>query len=149
MTAEALLMREYLGWKRDDRRLIDGINWITSPENLIDFENNRDSYFWYYATQAARHMGGKPWERWNNVMRQALPARQVKTGKEAGSWDPFKPSEDQWGRYAGRLYVTCMSIYNLEVYYRYMPIYGDVYSGAAGQHEPPVEKGAKAETLEQ
>ena len=55
MTAEALLMREYLGWKRTDPRLVAGIEWITAPENLIDFENNRDVYFWYYATQAAHH----------------------------------------------------------------------------------------------
>ena len=49
-------------------------------------------------------------------------------GKEAGSWDPTKPTEDQWGRYAGRLYVTCLSIYMMEVYYRHMPIYSHVYS---------------------
>ena len=32
MTAEALLMREYLGWKQNDPRLVAGIDWITSPE---------------------------------------------------------------------------------------------------------------------
>jgi hypothetical protein len=131
MTAEALLMREYFGWKRNDHRLIDGINWITSPENLIDFNNNRDAYYWYYATQAAHHFGGAPWKRWNTVMRKALPEQQVSHGKEAGSWDPARPTDDQWGRYAGRLYVTCLSIFNLEVYYRHMPLYQDVYSGDA------------------
>ena len=60
ITAEALLMREYLGWKRTDQRLVDGVNWITSPENLIDFKNNRDVYYWYYASQAARHFGERP-----------------------------------------------------------------------------------------
>jgi hypothetical protein len=128
MTAEALLMREYLGWKRNDPRLVAVINWITSPENLIDFKDNRDVYYWYYATQAAHHIEGDAWKRWNAVMRKALPEQQVSRGKEAGSWDPTKPSEDQWGRYAGRLYVTCLSIYMMEVYYRHMPIYSHVYS---------------------
>lgn len=128
MTAEALLMREYLGWKRNDPRLVAGVEWITSPEYLINFDNNRNAYFWYYAAQTAHHFGGKPWERWNAKMRQILPEQQVSRGKEAGSWDPNKPSEDQWGRYAGRLYVTCLSICMLEVYYRHMPIYSGVYS---------------------
>jgi hypothetical protein len=141
MTAEALLMREYLGWKRDDPRLTAGINWITSPENLIDFKNNRDVYYWYYATQATRHLGGDAWKRWNKVMRQALPEQQVMHGKEAGSWDPVRPSEDQWGRYAGRLFVTCLSIYNLEVYYRHLPIYREIYSGNPPPQEPAAKKG--------
>jgi hypothetical protein len=145
MTAEALLMREYLGWKRNDRRLVDGINWITSPENLIDFRNNRDVYYWYYATQAAFHLEGDAWNRWNAVMRKALPEQQVLRGKEAGSWDPSKPSEDQWSRNAGRLYVTCLSIYMLEVYYRHMPLYSHVYSDGETAAKPAVKKPEKAE----
>jgi hypothetical protein len=148
MTAEALLMREYLGWKRDDRRLVNGINWITSPENLIDFQNNRDAYYWYYATQAAFHMEGDAWNRWNTVMRKAVPEQQVLRGKEMGSWDPLKPSEDQWGRYAGRLYVTCLSIYMMEVYYRHMPIYSHVYSDVESSPKSDVKENEKAETLD-
>jgi hypothetical protein len=141
MTAEALLMRQYLGWKRSDHRLIDGLRWITSPENLIDFNNNRDVYYWYYATQVAHHSGGDAWKRWNDVMRRVLPQQQVTHGSEAGSWDPTRPSEDQWGRYAGRLYVTCLTIYNLEVYYRHMPIYAGVYSDKEPSSEPAPAKG--------
>lgn len=140
MTAEALLMREYLGWKRDDPRLVAGMKWITSPENLINFKNNRDAYFWYYATQAAHHVEGEYWKRWNTVMRQAVPEHQVARGKEAGSWDPDRPSRDQWGNHGGRLYVTCLSIYMLEVYYRHLPLYSSVYS----LDLPPVEKPAES-----
>lgn len=143
MTAEALLMREYLGWTRDDPRLVAGMEWITSRENLIDFKNNRNAYYWYYATQAARHIGGDHWKRWNAVMRQALPEQQVARGKEAGSWDPQKPTADQWANHGGRLYVTCLSIYMLEVYYRHMPIYSNVYSSDAPP--TPVEKRAESE----
>jgi hypothetical protein len=145
MTAEALLMRQYLGWKRNDPRLAEGVRWITSPDNLIDFDNNRDAYYWYYATQVAHHIGGNAWNRWNKVMRRALPEHQVTRGAEAGSWDPSKPSEDQWGRYAGRLYVTCLSIFDLEVYYRHMPIYANVY---ADDDSPPKAAAKKTSRTE-
>lgn len=128
MTAEALLCRQYLGWSRDDPRLVAGMEWITSENNLINFQSGRDVYYWYYATQAAHHMEGDYWKRWNTVMRQVLPEQQVKRGKEAGSWDPDKPSQDQWSPHGGRLYVTCLSIYMLEVYYRHLPIYTKIYS---------------------
>ena len=139
MTAEALLMRQYLGWRRDDPRLISGVDWITLPENLINFKNDRNVYYWYYATQVAHHMEGSHWKRWNKVMRQILPEQQVSRGKESGSWDPNKPSEDQWANHGGRLYVTCLSIYMLEVYYRHMPIYSKVYSRAAAPLKPAKE----------
>ncbi|MEJ5342370.1 MAG: prenyltransferase/squalene oxidase repeat-containing protein [Thermogutta sp.] len=123
MTAEALLMRQFLGWSRDDDRLIKGVTWITEPANLINFERDRDVYYWYYATQVCHHMEGDYWKKWNSVMRQLLPENQVKTGREAGSWDPLKPSRDAWANEGGRLYVTCLSIYCLEVYYRHLPLY--------------------------
>ncbi|MBN1394128.1 MAG: terpene cyclase/mutase family protein [Pirellulales bacterium] len=127
MTAEALLMRQYLGWKRDDPRLAAGVLWITSPENLVDFNRDRNVYYWYYATQVAHHMGGDYWKRWNKVMREVLPKQQVARGHESGSWDPNRPTRDQFSNQGGRLYVTCLSICMLEVYYRHLPIYTDVF----------------------
>ncbi|MCX7424484.1 MAG: terpene cyclase/mutase family protein [Planctomycetia bacterium] len=127
MTAEALLCRQYLGWARDDPRLVRGVEWITSPGNLINYDTNRNVYFWYYATQVAHHMEGEYWKRWNAVMRQAVPERQSKRGREAGSWPPAK--DDLFDVSGGRLYVTCLSIYMLEVYYRHLPIYTGVYLG--------------------
>jgi hypothetical protein len=58
-------------------------------------------------------------------MRQYLPETQVKKGPEAGSWDS---NSDRWGGSAGRLYVTCLRTYMLEVYYRHLPIYSSLYS---------------------
>jgi len=128
MTAEALLCRQYLGWYRNDPRLVAGVEWITRPENLIRFERGkRDVYYWYYATQVAHHMEGEYWQRWNEVMRQIMPEQQVKKGRERGSWDPFRPAEDEWGNHGGRLYVTCLSIYMLEVYYRHLPLYSNAF----------------------
>ncbi len=117
MTAEALLCRQYLGWRQDDPRLIGGTEFLL--QRLPDWKS-RDVYYWYYATQVTHHMEGAYWDRWNRVMRELLPAKQIKEGQERGSWDP---RGDRYGGAGGRLYVTCMSLYMLEVYYRYLPIY--------------------------
>jgi hypothetical protein len=122
MTAEALLCRQYLGWKHDDPRLVEGVEFIG---NHPVEPREPNVYYWYYATQVMHHMGGKPWVEWNKVMRQAIPERQLRTGRQHGSWDP---GEDQWGRLAGRLFQTCLSTYMLEVYYRHLPLYGKVSS---------------------
>ncbi|WP_460182736.1 prenyltransferase/squalene oxidase repeat-containing protein [Thermopirellula anaerolimosa] len=152
MTAEALLMRQYLGWPRTDDRMIKGLDWITQPVNLISFEDNkRDVYYWYYAAQACHHMEGEHWKRWNGVMRQILPEQQVKSGPEAGSWDPRRPTEDAWANEAGRLYVTCLSIYCLEVYYRHLPLYSNPFQFVAGEasRAVPAEPAAAPTKLSQ
>lgn len=118
MTAEALLCRQYLGWARDDPRLGRGVEEIL--RNPIDWERSTNVYYWYYATQVVHHMEGKVWQEWNKVMRDSLPRRQVQAGREKGSWDP---TGDRWGHQGGRLYMTCLCAYMLEVYYRHLPIY--------------------------
>jgi hypothetical protein len=117
LTAEGLLCRQYLGWQRDDPRLNAGVEYLVA--NLPDW-NKRNVYYWYYATQVLHHMEGKPWRAWNEEMRKILPEHQVTRGRERGSWDP---GGDRWGGEGGRLYVTCLSIYILEVYYRHLPLY--------------------------
>ncbi len=117
MTAEALLCRQYLGWPRTEPRLLRGVQYISAAP--IDW-SVRDSYSWYYITQVLHHMGGDDWRQWNETMRQVLPSEQTESGPEAGSWSPMG---DRWGPHGGRLYVTCMHLYMLEVYYRHMPIY--------------------------
>jgi hypothetical protein len=121
MTAEAQLCRQYLGWKRSDPRMVQGADYVLV--HPLDY-SHQDVYYWYYATQFLHHMEGTHWNKWNSVMRQAVPANQQKSGPEKGSWNP---SGDEWGPHGGRLYVTCLSIYMLEVYYRHLPL----YSGAA------------------
>jgi len=122
LTAEGLLSRQYLGWAHDDQRLRRGVEFLLA--NLPNW-NDRNVYYWYYGTQVCHHMEGKEWQRWNTVMRQLLPEHQEKRGPERGSWDP---NGDRWGGSAGRLYVTCLSLYTLEVYYRHLPIYRDCWS---------------------
>lgn len=119
MTAEALLCRQYLGWPRDDVRLQSGVAQML--ENPISWESGRANvYYWYYATQVLHHVGGKPWFEWNRTMREVLPAQQVTSDRERGSWTPTGDAHDVQG---GRLYVTCLCTYMLEVYYRHLPIY--------------------------
>jgi hypothetical protein len=123
LTAEGLLCRQYLGWKHDDGRLRIGVDYILA--NLPEWDK-RNVYYWYYATQVCHHMEGQDWQKWNSVMRQILPSNQDKHGAERGSWEP---GGDRWGDAGGRLYVTCLSIYTLEVYYRHLPIYRHTLSG--------------------
>jgi hypothetical protein len=123
MTAEALLCRQYLGWERDDPRLVAGVNHILNSPIVW---REQDVYYWYYAAQVMHHMEGEAWKAWNSVMRQVIPENQVMEGPEEGSW---APENDQWGMFGGRLYTTCLSIYMLEVYYRHLPIYSKLYRG--------------------
>lgn len=117
MTAEGLLCRQYLGWQQDDPRLTDGMEYLL--KNPIQWKEP-NVYYWYYATQAAHHVEGDTWRNWNKNLRQIVPENQVQSGREKGSWDP---AYDEYGVKAGRLFMTCLCTYMLEVYYRHLPIY--------------------------
>ncbi len=120
MSAEGLLCRQYLGWKREDDRLRIGVDKLLN--NLPEWrDGKRNMYYWYYATQVCHHMEGDDWRRWNETMRQVIPENQEKSGREKGSWPP--EGDEIYGDIGGRLYVTCLAIFNLEVYYRHLPIY--------------------------
>jgi hypothetical protein len=136
MTAEALLCRQYLGWKHENKALREGVAYLNG--HPVDW-NERNVYYWYYATQVMHHMGGKPWVEWNKVMRQEVPQHQVHAGKQHGSWDP---EGDQWGHIGGRLFTTCLSTYMLEVYYRHLPLYAQGVEATESEGEavnPPAE----------
>jgi hypothetical protein len=120
MTAEGLLMRQYLGAKRDNAQLIAGSNYLRT--RLPDF-GQRDAYYWYYATQVMFHMQGDHWNEWNNSLRDLLVTTQSRDGAVSGSWDPARPSPDKWANGGGRHYLTCLNLLMLEVYYRHLPLY--------------------------
>jgi len=96
---------------------------------LKPYENN--VYFIYYASQVLHHLGGKFWTKWNAPMREYLIDTQATDGHEEGSWY-FLESHSGPG---GRLYTTAMAIMTLEVYYRYMPLYGESFVEKAPQSE--------------
>jgi len=122
VSAEGLLCRQYSGWKRDDPRLVSGVELLLEG-SPIEFKDQTNAYAWYYITQVVHNMGGTAWDRWNGRMKEALPAAQKKSGRDAGSWDPIG---DRWGGFGGRLYMTCFCTYMLEVYYRHLPLYDAV-----------------------
>lgn len=132
MTAEGLLCRMYLGWAHTDPRLKNGCDFLLA-QHLPTWEQ-RDVYYWYYGTQAMFHMEGDYWNKWNGTLRDMLVANQEQTGPERGSWNPLgggprqEEGADLWSmnNAGGRLYVTCFSLYMLEVYYRHLPLYSEL-----------------------
>ena len=116
-TAVGMLMKMYLGQRRDHPSLREGALYLSdlepSPTNI---------YFNYYATMVLHHRRGRNWKKWNPKVRDFLIAQQSQRGDETGSWY----FEDRLGssRQGGRLYTTAMAAMTLEVYYRYLPLYG-------------------------
>ena len=63
MTAEAILCRMYLGWKKQDPRLSSAIKWLIADH--LPSDEDKNLYYWYYGTQVMHHYGGEPWKIWN------------------------------------------------------------------------------------
>ena len=123
MTAVGLLCHLYLDVEPGDPNLGLSANRIASepPDwQRLQTDELHTVYYWYYGTLALFQWGGEPWREWNQHLRQALLPHQRRDGHAAGSWDPV---ECWLGQYGGRLYATTFNILNLEVYYRYLPIY--------------------------
>ena len=114
-TSIGLLMRMYLGWDRLHGALELGASFVAGRG-----PSQTDMYFNYYTTLALHHIRNDEWERWNPKMRDYLVQTQERNGHERGSWH----FHDHHGQQGGRLYTTCMAIMTLEVYYRYLPLYG-------------------------
>ncbi len=125
MTSVGLLMRLYSGWRRDNTNMTLGAQYLLQYPPAVGTSSNpqRDTYYWYYATQVMFHMGGRYWSAWNQRLHPLLIGSQIREGDLAGSWDPFKPVPDKWAAYGGRIYVTAMNLLSLEVTYRYLPLY--------------------------
>ncbi len=121
MTAEAILCRMYLGWERDDPRVMGAVSWLLKYHPPS--KDQRNIYYWYYATQVFHHYGGRPWDKWNAKMRDLLVQMQQKRGKYPGSWNP---QQFKWGGKGERIYVTSLAICTLEVYYRHLPLFAPI-----------------------
>ncbi|HEX7447736.1 MAG TPA: prenyltransferase/squalene oxidase repeat-containing protein [Pirellulales bacterium] len=118
MTAEALVCRQFLGLSRnhpDSNKAGDFVLGEMPGTGRANF------YYWYYATLGMFQLQGKYWQQWKDALEPALISRQRGDGELAGSWDP----DDVWGSHGGRVYTTALGALCLEVYYRYLPLYGN------------------------
>jgi hypothetical protein len=118
-TAIGLLCRMYLGWDKNNLGIAEGVRQL--GEWQPSTAGGTNMYYNYYATQVMHHYGGEPWKKWNRVMQEHLVKTQAKEGHERGSWH-F--TGDHGTNAGGRLYATTLAAMTLEVYYRYLPIYG-------------------------
>jgi acetylornithine deacetylase len=108
MTAEGMFVRQLLG-----RTPADPTNQASAAYVLSHpprWEEDANTYYWYYATLALYQHQGEPWRRWNRWVSRELLAHQISTGDASGSWDPA----DQWSRTGGRIYQTAICTLTLD-----------------------------------
>lgn len=117
MTAEALCCRIFLSAEDSQATQSEASKFVMEE---VPTRESVNLYYWYYGTVAMFQRQGEDWDRWNGAMQRELLARQRHDGKLVGSWDP----DNLWGNYGGRVYSTAMATLCLEVYYRYLPLYG-------------------------
>ncbi len=122
MTAEALVCWQFVGLQRDHPACTEASDYILGE---LPGQGEYNLYYWYYATLSLYQLQGAGWQRWNDALRTALVSRQVKAGPLAGSWD----TSNVWGGHGGRVYTTAVATLTLEVYYRFLPIYGGLAAG--------------------
>ena len=116
-TACAVLCRMYSGMSKDHPSIKAAVAKFSAAG-----PSKTSTYYNYYATQVLKQVGGKEWESWNVRMRDQLLSTQTTSGHASGSWYWDDGHSTDSG---GRFYTTCMATMILEVYYRYMPLYGE------------------------
>ncbi len=74
MTAVGILMRMYLGWRRDNPAMQSAADYLLKypPQMGTKDSPQRDAYYWYYATQVMFHMGGNHWYEWNRQLESRV-----------------------------------------------------------------------------
>jgi hypothetical protein len=118
MTAEALFCRQLLSEAPSAVARQEAARYLLAE---LPGRGETNLYYWYYATLALYQLQGEDWERWNAALKPALLKSQRTDGEGAGSWDV----DEVWGSYGGRVYSTSLACLCLEVYYRYLPLYGE------------------------
>ena len=132
-TAVGTLIQMHMGATLENETINNSIAFLAN-EGISE----TDIYFDYYATQIFHHYGGQEWKEWNAAMRDHLVDAQGSDGHSRGSW--YFP--DKHGEVGGRLYTTAMAVMTLEVYYRFLPLYGEA---SLVDEEVPLEVKQRAE----
>jgi len=93
---------------------------------------HRDTYYWYYGSQAMYYLGGDQWQAWSRELFPRLIESQVAAGPAVGSWEPPAAADTARPDVATRLYVTAMNLLSLETQQR-QPTRSAVMSNAESQ----------------
>jgi hypothetical protein len=124
MTAQAMVMRMYLGQDKDHELLKQGADYLLAhlPEPNGQETALRDCYYWYYGNKAMYLMRGDYWKAWDARVTPLVRTGQVDRGPLKGSWSGSEPVPDIWNAKAGRHYVTAMHVLTLEFRYWHLPL---------------------------
>jgi hypothetical protein len=128
MTAQAMVMRMYLGEEKDHAALRHGADYLLAhlPEPAGAETALRDCYYWYYGNMAMFLLHGDYWKAWNDRVTPLVRAGQVERGPLKGSWSGNDPVTDYWNSKAGRHYVTAMHVLTLEFRYWHLPLFREL-----------------------
>ncbi|TWU39180.1 prenyltransferase/squalene oxidase repeat-containing protein [Novipirellula artificiosorum] len=116
-TAIGLTLMLYLGHSPYEPAMEEALNKLAKRGPTVN-----NLYHNYYGTLALHHARHHLWDPWQTRLRDHLVRMQAVSGHERGSWH----FEDKYGDVGGRVYSTAMAAMILEVYYRYMPLYGEI-----------------------
>jgi len=114
--AIAMVIRQFIGWKRTEPWLIAAANGQIS--HIPKDYKNMDIYRTYFSFLSLFQMGGNWWKSWNKPVKEIIKNKQVKTGKLKGSWNP----NGFYLQDGGRVFTTALLTLSLEIYYRYRHI---------------------------
>ncbi len=123
MTAEAFACRVLLGQECGTEMTDEAVSFILQD---LPHDGQPDFYYWYYGSLAMFQLQDERWATWNSALQKQLIARQEADGDMAGSFG----LDEVWSGYGGRVYTTSIAALCLEVYYRYLPVYGSELSEA-------------------
>ncbi len=141
LVAVSLLSRLLLGQATDEPVIHHSVARLTANPPNLDRRDSIDNseYYWYYGTLAMFHVGGRPWDNWNEKMIRCIVPHQIRGGHRAGSWEP----DTKWGPNGGRLYETSINVLTLEIYYKYAPGYMQQMPDLARVwHDPATQLGS-------
>jgi hypothetical protein len=124
MSAVAVMSRIFMQKKKNEPTL-NAVHLLI--QDLPEWKQNKiDFYYWYYASLALFQYDGPDgpmWKKWNEPMKNTIVSNQhtAKDGCMNGSWNP---EVDRWGFEGSRVYGTALNAMSLEVYYRYVNVFG-------------------------
>ncbi len=126
--AATALARTHLGESLDSPRLAAAAAALLKTGVVLP-----DPQHVYLATLFLFQRGGEDWDSWNRSVKDGIISCQVRDNSDSdGSWDPAGLADEG----ASRAYVTGLFMMCLEVYYRYLPVYGGGKGGAEAGKAP-------------